>query len=115
MKNGTVLSLVVNRKRGIMGITHEAPELTPEEQQSLVGVMANILTSMGDATSVSLSEKSRSYLQLIAQGLTDQEIAENWKVTSRAVYALRSRTVTKLGAKTPEQAVLSAYKLRLID
>ena len=115
MKHGTVISITVNRKKTIMGITHDAPDLTAENRFELIGLMANITLELDTPSAMQLPDKHTNYLQQVAQGMSDHEIAEAMGVTPRSVYALRSRVIAKLGAKTIAQAVLTAYRLRLID
>ncbi|MFV1598636.1 MULTISPECIES: autoinducer binding domain-containing protein [unclassified Phaeobacter] len=115
MKNGTVVSITVNRKRAIIGITHDAAEISKEDLQILQGLMANMLIACPDPREELLTIKGRKYISQVAQGLTDQEIAGIEGRSVRAVAALRERVMEKLSAPTLAVAVLRAYKSRIID
>ncbi|MFV1464659.1 autoinducer binding domain-containing protein [Phaeobacter sp. JH57H2] len=115
MKNGSVVSMTVNRRRAIIGITHDAAELSTENLWHLRGLLANLLIACPCDREELLTVKGKRYISLIAQGLTDQEIASKEGRSVRGVAALRERVMEKLSAPTLASAVLMAYKSRIID
>ncbi|MDE4134452.1 LuxR C-terminal-related transcriptional regulator [Phaeobacter sp. QD34_3] len=115
MKNGSVVSMTVNRRKAIIGITHEAPELSLAELITLRGLLANMLIACPDRREDVLTAKGKRYISQIAQGLTDREIANLEGRSVRAVSALRERVVEKLAVPTLAAAVLRAHRSRIID
>ncbi len=115
MPNGSVVSVNVNRKRSILGISHISSQLSFEQQDGVIGRMAALTCRLDREPSAVISEKAKSYLHLASKGLTDSEIAKHNQVTPGAVHQLRVRTLEKLNAKTLAQAILTAYKSGLID
>ncbi len=115
MKHGTVVSMTVNRKKAIIGITHDMPELAVADLRELRGLLANMLIACPDKREAALTAKGQKYISLVAEGMTDQEIATLEGRSVRAVAALRERVTEKLGVPTLSAAVLKAYKSRMID
>ncbi|MGH1577741.1 autoinducer binding domain-containing protein [Planktotalea sp.] len=115
MPNGSVISLTVNRKRTILGISHEESELDLKTQDYVVSQMAKVAFWIDDPREIKLSYKSLQYLNGLAEGLNEREIATSAGVTPGAIRQLRNRVLKKLDAKTPAEAVLIAYKSRLVD
>ncbi|UWQ34602.1 autoinducer binding domain-containing protein [Leisingera sp. M527] len=115
MKHGTVVSMTVNRKKAIIGITHDALELSVEDLRALRGLLANMLIACPERQEEVLTMKGKKYISQVAEGMTDQEIANLEGRSVRAVAALRERVTEKLGVLTLPAAVLKAYKSRIID
>jgi DNA-binding CsgD family transcriptional regulator len=61
-----------------------------------------------------LSEREQEIMQLLAQGLRDQEIAQQLFISDRTVRFHINNTITKLNARTRIQAILKAYSQGLI-
>ena len=57
-----------------------------------------------------LSEKDLSLLRLIAQGLSNDEIAEEMKFTSATVKSYVSRLLSRLDVRDRAQLVILAYQ-----
>lgn len=115
IKNGSVIALTVNRKKTILGISHSQRSLSASEQNQIIGTLSVLAFRTDCAPEVSISKKAQDYLQLVAHGHSDQEIAEMRGVTTGAMYQLRNRVFEKLQVDTIAQAVLKAYKSRIID
>lgn len=116
IRNGSVVSLTVNRKKTVIGITHAADRLAKGEIFTLIGLLANMsIVAPSVAPPYELTDRGVNYLRLAAQGLTDQEIASHQGVTPRAVSSLRERVLRKLGAPTLSSGLLAAFKSRIVD
>lgn len=115
MANGTVISFDLDRKRAVMGITHLKPELDPQEVMQITSIMSQILFQMPTPPTNTISDKAKRLLQAVANGSSEAEFAQASGVSTRAINALRARTLEKLGATTLSQAVLAAYRSRQID
>ncbi|MBT8153151.1 autoinducer binding domain-containing protein [Epibacterium ulvae] len=114
MMHGTALGLTVNRRKGVIGFTHSAERLPDLEIARLHGIMAAILATFQDPPKIKLTDKGVAYLRKVSEGMTDNQIAESDGVTARAVAALRDRTVRAMGASQLSEAVLKAYRQRVI-
>jgi two-component system response regulator DevR len=61
-----------------------------------------------------LSPREREVLRLVAEGLTNQQIAEQLSVGSETVKTLLARTFAKLGVRRRAEAVSAAHDLGLL-
>jgi DNA-binding NarL/FixJ family response regulator len=74
--------------------------------------------SAGDSSSAalaSLTERERAVVTLVAQGLSNEEIAEQWVVSPATVRTHVSRAMTKLDARDRAQLVVIAYQNGLVQ
>ena len=62
-----------------------------------------------------LPEKDQELLRLIAQGLSNLEIAEKLSLSPATVKSYVSRLLTKLGARDRAQLVILAYQNGLVE
>jgi DNA-binding NarL/FixJ family response regulator len=62
-----------------------------------------------------LTEREREVLSLVAQGLTNAELADTLQVSLPTAKTHVSRILTKLGARDRTQLVILAYQLRLVS
>ncbi len=82
-------------------------------------LLARIRALMRRARSASahwagLTPREREVLQLLAEGLEQQEIAESLAVSSKTVATHIERILSKLGVRSRAQAVAAAYRERLV-
>ncbi len=68
----------------------------------------------GSAHWAGLTPREREVLQLLAEGLEQQEIAESLAVSSKTVATHIERILSKLGVRSRAQAVAAAYRERLV-
>src|SRR5450755_3448390 len=77
---------------------------------------ALMVTGEGDRQDgVSLSDREREVVRLIALGLINPEIAEHLHVAERTVKTYRARAIEKLGFSSRAEITAYARKLGLVD
>jgi len=62
-----------------------------------------------------LTDREREVVTLVADGLSNEEIATRWVVSNATVRTHVSRAMTKLGARDRAQLVVFAYQSGLVD
>jgi ATP/maltotriose-dependent transcriptional regulator MalT len=80
----------------------------------LVPAPAEFVRDQGKLESLGITPRELEILELIAQGLSNKEIAERLFVSENTVKTHSSRVFDKLGAKRRTQAVQLGKELRLI-
>jgi DNA-binding NarL/FixJ family response regulator len=63
----------------------------------------------------SLTDRERETLVLVAEGLSNEEIAERMTISPATARTHVSRAITKLGARDRAQLVVFAYQSGLVD
>lgn len=106
--NGTVISVLHRNCRSIIGITH--PETTAPEE--LLKVTYGWLTLVSETlpSNASLPGKPQQYLQLAADDLTEQQIADQIGITVQAVRKRRKTVLKQYGVKTVPAAMKMALQ-----
>jgi NarL family two-component system response regulator LiaR len=103
LKNATGLDLAQAIRSAFAGHMTMAPEAT----EALVNAMR---TPEG----THLTEREREVLTLLAEGLSNNQIAERLLVSTATVKFHVSSVFTKLGVSTRAEAIAAAYKRRLV-
>jgi ATP/maltotriose-dependent transcriptional regulator MalT len=75
---------------------------------------AQFIRDQGKLESLGITPRELEILELIAQGLSNKEIAERVFVSENTVKTHSSRVFDKLGARRRTQAVQLGKELRLI-
>jgi DNA-binding NarL/FixJ family response regulator len=90
--------------------------LAPSITRRLISQFAAQHRSAGPPVPVvgSLTPRETEILRLIAQGLSNHEIAQRLIVTEETVKTHVSRILSKLGLRDRTQAVVAAYESRLV-
>ncbi len=89
--------------------------LDPEVTRKLVGrYAARIRPAEGDARDIPLTPRELEVLRLIADGLSNSEIAAALVISHETVKTFVSRILTKLGLRDRVQAVVYAYRHGLV-
>ncbi|GAA2262749.1 response regulator transcription factor [Actinomadura luteofluorescens] len=100
---------------GIRTVAGGAALLAPEVTRQLVGrYAARIRPAPGTADDVALAPREREVLNLIANGLSNNEIAATLVLSPETVKTYVSRILTKLGLRDRVQAVVYAYRNGLV-
>ena len=83
-------------------------------REVLVPAPAEFVRDEGKLESLGITPRELEILELIAQGLSNKEIAERVFVSENTVKTHSSRVFDKLGARRRTQAVQLGKELRLI-
>jgi len=100
---------------GIRTVATGAALLAPEVTRQLVGrYAARIRPADGTAPEVPLTPRELEVLRLIAEGLSNSEIAGALVISHETVKTYVSRILTKLDLRDRVQAVVYAYRRGLV-
>ncbi|MER7718035.1 response regulator transcription factor [Streptomyces flaveolus] len=100
---------------GIRTVALGAALLDPEVTRRLVGrYAARIRPAAGRAPDIPLTPRELEVLRLIADGLSNSEIAAALVISPETVKTFVSRILTKLGLRDRVQAVVYAYRHGLV-
>ncbi|MCQ8187558.1 response regulator [Streptomyces rugosispiralis] len=100
---------------GIRTVATGAALLDPEVTRQLVGrYAARIRPPEGAPDDIPLTPRELEVLRLIANGLSNSEIAATLVISQETVKTFVSRILTKLGLRDRVQAVVYAYRQGLV-
>ncbi|MFH8490918.1 response regulator [Streptomyces longisporoflavus] len=100
---------------GIRTVAMGAALLDPDVTRRLVGrYAARIRPPRGTAQDIPLTPRETEVLRLIADGLSNSEIAAALVISPETVKTFVSRILTKLGLRDRVQAVVYAYRHGLV-
>ncbi|WNZ11669.1 response regulator transcription factor [Streptomyces sp. 11x1] len=100
---------------GIRTVATGAALLAPEVTRRLVGrYAARIRPAEGTPHDIPLTPREMEVLRLIADGLSNSEIAGTLVISQETVKTFVSRILTKLGLRDRVQAVVYAYRHGLV-
>ncbi|AYF27729.1 DNA-binding response regulator [Micromonospora tulbaghiae] len=100
---------------GIRTVASGAALLAPEVTRQLVGrYAARIRPAEGTPADVGLTPRELEVLRLIADGLSNSEIAARLVISQETVKTYVSRILTKLDLRDRVQAVVYAYRTGLV-
>ncbi|WP_250291166.1 response regulator [Streptomyces atroolivaceus] len=101
---------------GIRTVAAGAALLDPEVTRQLVGRhAARIRPTGGTDPDIPLTPRELEVLRLIAEGLSNNEIAASLVISRETVKTFVSRILTKLGLRDRVQAVVYAYRQGLVS
>ncbi|MET8404580.1 response regulator transcription factor [Streptomyces sp900116325] len=101
--------------QGIRTVAMGAALLDPEVTRQLVGKYATrIRPAAGAPHDIPLTPRELEVLRLIADGLSNSEIAAALVISRETVKTFVSRILTKLGLRDRVQAVVYAYRQGLV-
>ena len=84
------------------------------DREVMVPAPVNFVRDQGQVASLGITPRELEILELIAEGLSNREIAERVHVSENTVKTHSSRVFDKLGARRRTQAVQLGKALRLI-
>ncbi|GEB48709.1 MULTISPECIES: response regulator [Streptomyces] len=100
---------------GIRTVAAGAALLAPEVTRRLVGrYAARIRPAGGTPPELPLTPRELEVLRLIAEGLSNSEIAGSLRISQETVKTFVSRILTKLDLRDRVQAVVYAYRQGLV-
>ncbi|AIV33561.1 response regulator [Streptomyces sp. CCM_MD2014] len=100
---------------GIRTVAMGAALLDPDVTRRLVGrYAARIRPAEGTTRDIPLTPRETEVLRLIADGLSNSEIAATLVISPETVKTFVSRILTKLGLRDRVQAVVFAYRHGLV-
>ncbi|MFE7439660.1 response regulator [Streptomyces chartreusis] len=100
---------------GIRTVAMGAALLDPEVTRRLVGrYAARIRPAEGASHDIPLTPRELEVLRLVADGLSNREIAESLVLSPETVKTFVSRILTKLDLRDRVQAVVYAYRRGLV-
>ena len=88
--------------------------LAPTVTRRLIGEFVRLRPRGGGGALDALTPREREVLTLIAEGLSNPEIAARLVVSGETVKSHVSRVLTKLGVRDRAQAVVAAYESGLV-
>ncbi|WP_327329418.1 MULTISPECIES: response regulator transcription factor [unclassified Streptomyces] len=101
---------------GIRTVAAGAALLDPDVTRQLVGrYAARIRPTEDKSTDIPLTPRELEVLRLIAEGLSNNEIAASLVISRETVKTFVSRILTKLGLRDRVQAVVYAYRQGLVS
>ena len=101
---------------GIRTVAAGAALLDPDVTRQLVGrYAARIRPTGGTDPDIPLTPRELEVLRLIAEGLSNSEIAASLVISRETVKTFVSRILTKLGLRDRVQAVVYAYRHGLVS
>jgi DNA-binding NarL/FixJ family response regulator len=100
---------------GIRTVASGAALLAPEVTRRLVGRYAARIRPPEDRREAALAPRELEVLRLIADGLSNQEIAAALVISQETVKTYVSRILTKLDLRDRVQAVVYAYRSGLVS
>ncbi|MFD9781510.1 response regulator [[Kitasatospora] papulosa] len=101
---------------GIRTVAAGAALLDPDVTRQLVGrYAARIRPTGGTDPDIPLTPRELEVLRLIAEGLSNSEIAASLVISRETVKTFVSRILTKLGLRDRVQAVVYAYRQGLVS
>ncbi|HEV6953329.1 MAG TPA: response regulator transcription factor [Promicromonospora sp.] len=99
--------------QGVRTVASGAALLAPEVTRRLVGRYAERIRPAGAPDDSGLTPRELEVLRLIADGLSNAEIAERLVISQETVKTYVSRILTKLGLRDRVQAVVHAFRTGL--
>jgi DNA-binding NarL/FixJ family response regulator len=101
--------------RAVRAVADGDALLSPSVTRRLIGEFANKTRESRPAPALDvLTEREREVMALVAEGLTNDEIAERLYVSPMTAKTHVSRAMTKLGARDRAQLVVFAYESGLV-
>jgi DNA-binding NarL/FixJ family response regulator len=88
--------------------------LAPTVTRSLISEFTRLRPDQHASPSAALTPRESEVLRLVAEGLSNPEIAQRLVVTSETVKTHVSRVLAKLGLRDRTQAVVTAYESGLV-
>jgi DNA-binding NarL/FixJ family response regulator len=112
LKDATAEALHTGMRQALAG---EMPLSAPVRRELVSSLVADEPPTGPRSAAPSLTPRELELLRWLAQGLTNQQIAERMFVSPGSVKQYMSNVGAKLGARSRTQILITAVRLRLVD
>jgi DNA-binding NarL/FixJ family response regulator len=98
--------------RAVQALLRKKPYFSPQVAETLLDTF---LSGGKVVTSQTLSAREREVIQLVAEGQSNRDIAERWKVSIKTVESHRTAAMRKLNLRSGVELALYAVRNKLIE
>lgn len=98
--------------RAVQALLRKQPYFSPQVAETLLDTF---LTGGKVVASQTLSSREREVIQLVAEGKSNRDIAERWKVSIKTVESHRTAAMRKLNLRSGVELALYAVRNKLIE
>lgn len=116
MTDGVCIAVTVMGRKSIASISTDPRRLPTISRIEALrdGMIAATYRVASKPKPIEYSPRTVEWIQLAAQGLSDQEISEQLNLTIFGARARRNKAVAEIGGNTPAGAVSKAHRLGLL-
>lgn len=98
--------------RAVRALLHKKPYFSPQVAQTLLDTF---LSGGKVVASQTLTSREREVIQLVAEGRSNRDIADRWKVSIKTVESHRTAAMRKLNLRSGVELALYAVRNKLIE
>jgi len=98
--------------RAVQALLRKQPYFSPQVAETLLDTF---LSGGKVVASQTLSSREREVIQLVAEGKSNRDIAERWKVSVKTVESHRTAAMRKLNLRSGVELALYAVRNKLIE
>lgn len=98
--------------RAVQALLRKQPYFSPQVSETLLDTF---LSGGKIVTSQTLTSREREVIQLVAEGKSNRDIAERWKVSIKTVESHRTAAMRKLNLRSGVELALYAVRNKLIE
>ena len=98
--------------RAVQALLRKQPYFSPQVAETLLDTF---LSGGKVVASQTLSSREREVIQLVAEGKSNRDIAERWKVSIKTVESHRTAAMRKLNLRSGVELALYAVRNKLIE
>ncbi|QRM29104.1 response regulator transcription factor [Microvirga sp. VF16] len=98
--------------RAVRALLRKQPYFSPQVAETLLDTF---LSGGKVVASQTLSSREREVIQLVAEGQSNRDIAERWKVSIKTVESHRTSAMKKLNLRSGVELALYAVRNKLIE
>jgi len=98
--------------RAVQALLRKQPYFSPQVAETLLDTF---LSGGKVVASQTLSSREREVIQLVAEGKSNRDIAERWKVSVKTIESHRTAAMRKLNLRSGVELALYAVRNKLIE
>jgi DNA-binding NarL/FixJ family response regulator len=98
--------------RAVQALLRKKPYFSPQVAETLLDTF---LSGGKSVASQTLTSREREVIQLVAEGQSNRDIAERWKVSIKTVESHRTAAMRKLNLRSGVELALYAVRNKLIE